>query len=60
MAKYRVMEKSYINNQLVEEGQVVDYDGEVSGNLEPIKQTKGKGSDPTEPTKQSADGDGLV
>ena len=36
MAKYRVLEKSFIGNALVEEGAVVEYDGVPSSNLEPM------------------------
>ncbi|HET8869799.1 MAG TPA: hypothetical protein VFM48_05100 [Aquabacterium sp.] len=36
MAKYRVLAKSFINNALVEEGTIVEYDGVPSDNLEPI------------------------
>ena len=36
MAKYRVLTKSFINNALVEEGAVVEYDGAPSDNLEPM------------------------
>lgn len=36
MAKYRVLTKSFIGNTLVEEGAVVDYDGEPGPNLEPM------------------------
>lgn len=51
MAKYRVLEKSFINNALYEEGAIVDYDGEVAGNLEPIdknSKTKDKAPAPAE------------
>lgn len=47
MAKYRVLQKSFINNALVEEGQVIDFDGEPSAHLELIEddepKSKGKG-----------------
>lgn len=36
MAKYRVLEKSFIGNAIREAGDIVEYDGLVSGNLEPI------------------------
>jgi len=36
MAKYRVITKSFINNSLVDEGTVVDFDGVPSDNLEPL------------------------
>jgi hypothetical protein len=36
MPKFRVLKKSFINNSLVEEGTVIDYDGKPSDNLEAI------------------------
>lgn len=36
MAKYRVKTLSFINNRLCNEGEVVDYDGIPSDNLEPM------------------------
>lgn len=36
MAKYRVLEKSFINNSLVDEGTIVEFDGVPSANLEPL------------------------
>lgn len=36
MAKYRVLTKSFINNALVEEGEIVEYEGIPHDNLEPI------------------------
>jgi hypothetical protein len=36
MAQYRVLQKSFINNAIVEEGEVIEYDGEPSDNLELI------------------------
>jgi hypothetical protein len=50
MAIYRVLERSFINNALVEEGATVEYDGEVASNLELIeepKATKGKAASQT-------------
>lgn len=49
MAKYRVLSKSFINNAIVEAGDVVEYDGEPGSNLElvegekPAPKAKGKG-----------------
>lgn len=37
MPKYRVLMKSFINNSIVEEDSVVEYDGEASDNLELIE-----------------------
>ncbi len=36
MAKYRVLQKSFIGNSMVEEGAVIEYDGIPHDNLEPI------------------------
>lgn len=36
MPRYKVLEKSLANNQIYEAGEEVEYDGEVSGNLEPL------------------------
>lgn len=36
MAKYRVLTKSFINHALVEEGEIIDYDGVPHENLEPM------------------------
>lgn len=40
MAKYRVLEKSFINNTIVEVGEIVEYEGRASGNLELIEEPK--------------------
>ena len=37
MPQYRVKETSFINNKLVQEGDVVEYDGRPGKNLELIK-----------------------
>ncbi len=34
--KYTVLERSFINNRIVEEGDVIDFDGEPGPNLEPV------------------------
>jgi hypothetical protein len=36
MAKYNVLEKSYIGGRIVEAGEVVEYEGEAGKNLELI------------------------
>jgi len=46
MALYRVLVKSFINNVIVEEGDIVDMDGEVSGQLELIEGKAAKAVDP--------------
>ncbi len=51
MARYRVLEKSFINNSVVEAGTEVDYDGEPGFNLELIEPGKKK-------AEKKADGDG--
>lgn len=44
MAKFKVLEKSFINNAIVEAGEVVEYDGDPGPNLELVKEpAKGKG-----------------
>lgn len=40
MARYRVLEKSFINNCVVEAGAEIEYGGEPSYNLELIKPEK--------------------
>ena len=55
MAKYRVLEQSFINNSLVEVGAIVEYDGEVAGNLELIEEPKSKKA-----KAAPADGEDLV
>ena len=42
MARYRVLEKSFINNSVVEAGAEVEYDGEPSSTLELIDAPKKK------------------
>lgn len=45
--KYRVLTKSFINNAIREEGDIVEYDGKPGSNLELVgaedKPAKGKG-----------------
>ena len=38
--KYRVLERSFIDNALREEGAEIDFDGEAGPNLEPIEDAK--------------------
>ena len=45
MALYRVLETSYINEQIVEPGQIVEYGGNAGPNLEPLE----KGERPDQP-----------
>lgn len=42
MPKYKVLQKSFINNKIVEESEVIEYDGEISENLELVKKGKAK------------------
>lgn len=47
MPKYRVLEPSFINNALVKEGDIVEFDGIPGSNLEPIdKAAKSAASSP--------------
>lgn len=41
MAKYRVLETSFIDNKLVQPGDEIEYDGEASANLELIEEPEG-------------------
>lgn len=43
MPRYRVLEKSFIDNKLVEEGEIVEYEGETGSNLELIEDSKPAG-----------------
>lgn len=36
MAQYKVIQKSFINGAIVDEGDIIEYDGVASGNLELI------------------------
>lgn len=61
MAQYRVLQKSFIGNRIVEEGEVVDYDGDVSDNLELVKKEKGKKAAAETPADgQTGEGGDLV
>lgn len=40
MPQYRVLQKSFIGNRIVEEGEVIEYDGDASDNLELVKKGK--------------------
>lgn len=44
MALYRVLQKSFINGSIAEEGDTVEFDGEAGDNLELVKKGK-KGAD---------------
>ena len=37
MASYKVLTKSFIGNAIREEGEVVEYDGDVADNLEALE-----------------------
>lgn len=71
MAKYRVLTKSYINNSIVEAGELVEFDGKPGSNLElvegdkpeakPVKgKGKGKGAAPAAPEAGGDAGADLV
>lgn len=45
MATYRVKERSFINNTIVEEGEIVEYSGRPGSNLEPVS-SDGRTLDP--------------
>lgn len=58
MPKYRVLAKSFINNSIVEEGEIVEYAGRAGSNLELIKEDKprkpAKGAVPAEESQEQA------
>ena len=55
MPKYKVLQKSFLGNRLVEEGEVVDYDGEPSDNLEPVDKAAKKVVDSIDADAAAAD-----
>lgn len=57
MAKYRVLQTSFIDNKLVHEGEIVEYDGEASHNLELIEPEKKAGSKKRNDAASPAEGD---
>lgn len=59
MAKVRVLEKSFINNAIREEGDILEYEGRLGANLELVEEEdaqakptkkwkKGEAAEPTE------------
>lgn len=64
MPQYRVLQTSFINNAIVQEGAVIDYDGEPGHNLElieaekPAKSGKGKAKGGDAPAGDAPAGDG--
>lgn len=42
MAQYRVLHTSFINNTLVREGDIVEFEGDAGANLEPLKKEPAK------------------
>lgn len=57
MAKYRVLQTSFIDNKLVNEGEIVEYDGEAGHNLELIEPEKKAGSKKRTDDATPAEGD---
>lgn len=52
MAKYKVLTRSFINNAIREEGEIVEYEGRAGSNLEPLDEPKrGKGKSPDAESK---------
>jgi hypothetical protein len=60
MAKYKVLTKSFINDRIVEEGDVVDYDGVAGPNLEPVKGKKAAQAAADSPEESGASDAPLV
>lgn len=56
MPRYRVLAKSFINNAIAEEGDVVEYDGKPGSNLELIPEPKADGRK-AKADKSAAEGD---
>lgn len=54
MAQYRVLATSFINNSIVEEGAVVEYDGKPGSNLELVVQDKAPAAAPSGKGKKPA------
>ena len=52
MAKYKVLELSFINNAIVDAGAVIEYDGEPGPNLELIEEAKPAKTKAAEPTSE--------
>lgn len=42
MARYKLLAKSFINNSVYEEGEIVEYDGKPGSNLELVDDDKPK------------------
>lgn len=59
MGKYRVLTKSFINNTIAEEGDIVEYEGKPGTNLELIEETKPSGK-PGKVVKDEEKGESLV
>ena len=60
MAKYTIVERSYIDNHLREPGEVIDYDPpkgtEIGDNMKIVKTSKrGASTDDVDPSDASAD-----
>ena len=45
MAQYKVLQKSFINNNIVEEGEIVEYEGKPGANLELLKSKRSPKTD---------------
>lgn len=52
MALVRVLTKSYINDAIREEGDVVEYGGKLGSNLELVTETKGEAKGATKKWKK--------
>lgn len=57
MAKYRVLQTSFIDNRLVHEGEIIEYDGDAGHNLELIEPEKKAGSKKRNDDAPPAEGD---
>lgn len=48
MGKYRVLETSFIDNKLVKPGEIVEYEGEASGNLKAVSKKEADAAEAAE------------
>lgn len=55
MPKFEVLQKSFIGNRIVEEGEIVDYDGEPSDNLKPVDKAAKKAAESVDADASAAE-----
>jgi len=60
MAKYRVLQTSFIGNKLVQPGEIVDHDGEAGENLQKLTSKQALAADNGESNDAQNSGEPLV